>query len=91
VQLQVGGGLGTHLFVKVPRPGDSEVTFSGGATRHLLRDGKGTPRRPRVDGSNVVNWCMLLFCFHWLAFLTVGKRNHIQEAILFKVGCLLKL
>jgi len=21
-------GLGTHLFVKVPRPGDSEVTFS---------------------------------------------------------------
>jgi len=21
--------LGTHLFVKVPRPGDSEVTFSG--------------------------------------------------------------
>jgi len=20
-------GLGTHLFVKVPRPGDSEVTF----------------------------------------------------------------
>jgi len=23
-------GLGTHLFVKVPRPGDSEVTFSPG-------------------------------------------------------------
>jgi len=22
-------GLGTHLFVKVPRPGDSEVTFFG--------------------------------------------------------------
>jgi len=22
------GSLGTHLFVKVPRPGDSEVTFS---------------------------------------------------------------
>jgi len=22
-------GFGTHLFVKVPRPGDSEVTFSG--------------------------------------------------------------
>jgi len=21
-------GLGTHLFVKIPRPGDSEVTFS---------------------------------------------------------------
>jgi len=21
-------GLGTHLFVKVPRPGDSKVTFS---------------------------------------------------------------
>jgi len=21
-------GLGTHLFVKVPQPGDSEVTFS---------------------------------------------------------------
>jgi len=21
-------GLGSHLFVKVPRPGDSEVTFS---------------------------------------------------------------
>jgi len=21
-------GLGTHLFVKVPRPGDSEVSFS---------------------------------------------------------------
>jgi len=21
-------GLGTHLFVKVPRPGDSEVTYS---------------------------------------------------------------
>jgi len=21
-------GLGTHLFVKVPRPGDNEVTFS---------------------------------------------------------------
>jgi len=21
-------GLGTHLFVKVPRPGDSEVIFS---------------------------------------------------------------
>jgi len=21
-------GLGTYLFVKVPRPGDSEVTFS---------------------------------------------------------------
>jgi len=21
-------GLGTHLFIKVPRPGDSEVTFS---------------------------------------------------------------
>jgi len=21
-------GLGTHLFVKVPRPGDSDVTFS---------------------------------------------------------------
>jgi len=24
-----GLGLGTHLFVKVPRPGDSEVTFFG--------------------------------------------------------------
>jgi len=24
----VGLGLGTHLFVKVPRPEDSEVTFS---------------------------------------------------------------
>jgi len=23
-----GLGLGTHLFIKVPRPGDSEVTFS---------------------------------------------------------------
>jgi len=23
-----GLGLGPHLFVKVPRPGDSEVTFS---------------------------------------------------------------
>jgi len=23
----IGLGLGTHLFVKVPRPGDSEVTF----------------------------------------------------------------
>jgi len=22
-------GLGTHLFVKVPRPGDSKVTFFG--------------------------------------------------------------
>jgi len=22
------GGLGTYLFVKVPQPGDSEVTFS---------------------------------------------------------------
>jgi len=21
-------GLGTHLFVKIPRPGDNEVTFS---------------------------------------------------------------
>jgi len=21
-------GLGTHLFVKIPRPGDSEVTFA---------------------------------------------------------------
>jgi len=21
-------GLGTHLFLKVPRPGDSEVTFA---------------------------------------------------------------
>jgi len=25
--LDAGVGLGTHLFVKVPRPGDSEVTF----------------------------------------------------------------
>jgi len=24
----VAVGLGTHLFVKVPRPGDSEWTFS---------------------------------------------------------------
>jgi len=24
----IGFGLGTHLFVKVPRPGDSEVAFS---------------------------------------------------------------
>jgi len=24
----IGLGLGTHLFVKVPRPGDSEVTFA---------------------------------------------------------------
>jgi len=23
----IGVSLGTHLFVKVPRPGDSEVTF----------------------------------------------------------------
>jgi len=27
-KLKQGCGLGTHLFVKVPRPGDSEVTFS---------------------------------------------------------------
>jgi len=26
--LYIGLGLGTHLFVKVPRSGDSEVTFS---------------------------------------------------------------
>jgi len=26
--MQLRIGLGTHLFVKVPRPGDSEVTFS---------------------------------------------------------------
>jgi len=25
----LGVGLGTHLFVKIPRPGDSEVIFSG--------------------------------------------------------------
>jgi len=30
-------GLGTHLFVKVPRPGDSEVTFEVFESRcHLL-------------------------------------------------------
>jgi len=30
-------GIGTHLFVKVPRPGDSEVTFSVFESRcHLL-------------------------------------------------------
>jgi len=28
VRSQDSPGLGTHLFVKVPRPGDSEVTFS---------------------------------------------------------------
>jgi len=30
--------LGTHLFVKVPRPGDSEVTFSvfESSRHHLL-------------------------------------------------------
>jgi len=27
-QKKIFPGLGTHLFVKVPRPGDSEVTFS---------------------------------------------------------------
>jgi len=26
--VRLGLGLGTHFFVKVPRPGDSEVTFS---------------------------------------------------------------
>jgi len=26
--VEVSIGLGTHLFVEVPRPGDSEVTFS---------------------------------------------------------------
>jgi len=26
--MSFGSGLGTHLFVKVPRPGDSEVAFS---------------------------------------------------------------
>jgi len=25
--IYVGAGLGTHLFIKVPRPGDSEMTF----------------------------------------------------------------
>jgi len=31
-------GLGTHLFVKVPRQGDSEVTFSVvESSCHLLR------------------------------------------------------
>jgi len=28
LQINVGLGLGTHLFVKVPRPGDSERTIS---------------------------------------------------------------
>jgi len=28
VMLDLGLDLGAHLFVKVPRPGDSEVTFS---------------------------------------------------------------
>jgi len=27
-QFEYRFGLGTHLFVKVPRPGDSEVTFA---------------------------------------------------------------
>jgi len=27
-KFELGLGLGTHLFVKVPRPGDSEETFS---------------------------------------------------------------
>jgi len=32
-----GLDLGTHLFVKAPRPGDSEVTFSVfGSSCHLL-------------------------------------------------------
>jgi len=29
-------GLGTHLFVQVPRPGDSEVTFSVFESSHHL-------------------------------------------------------
>jgi len=28
LDIGIGLGLGTHLFVKVPRPGISEVTFS---------------------------------------------------------------
>jgi len=28
LELELGLGLDTHLFIKVPRPGDSEVTFS---------------------------------------------------------------
>jgi len=29
LKISSGPGLGAHLFVKVPRPGDSEVTFFG--------------------------------------------------------------
>jgi len=34
-------GLGTHLFVKVPRPGDSEVTFSTEGTEDTSYSGPG--------------------------------------------------
>jgi len=38
-------GLDTHLFVKVPRPGDSEVTFSVFESRcHLLETSLTTQR-----------------------------------------------
>jgi len=43
-------GLGTHLFVQVPRPGDSEVTFSVfESSCHLLlyqsnHKGRGDPK-----------------------------------------------
>jgi len=37
LDILVGLSLGTHLFLKVPRPGDSEVTFSAfESSCHLL-------------------------------------------------------
>jgi len=51
-------GLGTHLFVKVPRPGDSEGTFSVfESSCHLLLPveplkGRGNPVKFLAQGHN---------------------------------------
>jgi len=42
-------GLGTHLFVKVPRPGDSEVTFS---VFESLTTQKSNPIKCHAQGHN---------------------------------------
>jgi len=45
-----GLGLGTHLFIKVPRPGNSEGTFSVfESSGHLL-----LPVKPLKGGGNPV-------------------------------------
>jgi len=61
-------GLGTHLFVKVPRPGDSEGTFSvklPPVTTSLTTQSPHLERgsvRPSSISNKMISWCSSTPC-----------------------------